>query len=305
MDALDEAGEDVATELVSHFRRFASLSSNLGICFSCRHYPDVTLNEGSIICMEDENKSDIETYVQQKLGIAFYDKLYAKEVQGHILNKAQGSVQCVSIVVAIAIRLYKRGRNKKFILKQLHDVPVALHSLYDNLLSSVEERAQALQLMQWIAFARRPLSTYELQHAMAVDAHSSYTILSECKDSLTFMGPDEIERRVSSLSAGLAEFKRHGSTRVAGFIHHSVYDYIIERGLLSLGSSPSQDVVVEAHMRLMASCVKYIALEEVMIHATAISDRFKAITNQKDEITDEPIGKDTEQIDENSYESGS
>lgn len=69
VDALDEAGESSAVDLVEQLQNLvqgASKSSGtLQVLFACRHYPLISL-DGPIIDVRDENSSDIEIYVRQK-----------------------------------------------------------------------------------------------------------------------------------------------------------------------------------------------------------------------------------------------
>ena len=64
VDALDECGEQAATNLV---RFFQGVADSLSICFSCRHYPLVALEYGLEVWVENENAQDIQTFVNQKL----------------------------------------------------------------------------------------------------------------------------------------------------------------------------------------------------------------------------------------------
>jgi Cdc6-like AAA superfamily ATPase len=67
VDALDEAGEDAAKDIVSYLHEVNELLLNsehaARICFSCRHFPIIRTSDGVQICADDENHEDISTYV--------------------------------------------------------------------------------------------------------------------------------------------------------------------------------------------------------------------------------------------------
>ena len=90
IDALDECGEDVAIDLVDFFRCFAAPVS---ICFSCRHYPFVALEGVDEICVEDENKADIEIYVQDKIEAHVNRTDVAKTLRNEVVSRSQGNFQ--------------------------------------------------------------------------------------------------------------------------------------------------------------------------------------------------------------------
>ena len=80
VDALDECGEDAAVNLVETFR---VLADSLSICFSCRYYPLIALEDGLEISVEKNNTQDIEKYLRhQPVG---------SHLQENITKKASGN----------------------------------------------------------------------------------------------------------------------------------------------------------------------------------------------------------------------
>lgn len=268
VDALDECGEKVAKGLVEFFEVLISdlpTGATLSICFSCRHYPIVTLNHGRTISVEENNGPDISSYVQLKLQL-FEPKSEAQELEKTIVSMTSGVFQWVVLVVPIVLSLYERGKNMKTIRKELKELPRELGSLYQNILRNIvkKDRSQSLLLMQWICFAQKPLSLVELRYAMVLGTDVLYSSVEQCKDSDDYAESDEtMERQVKSLSCGLAEVKEFDDKRIAQFIHQSVNDYLLQSGLQELGSPSSSSVTGHAHLRLSRACIKYIAMEEV------------------------------------------
>jgi hypothetical protein len=83
----------------------------------------------------------------------------------------------------------------------------------------MKDRPDALKLMQWICFSTRPLTTVELQWSMAVDPDCEHKSLDECLQSDDFITDKDIDRRIKTLSWGLAEVVPSTNARVVQFIH--------------------------------------------------------------------------------------
>jgi ankyrin repeat protein len=271
VDALDECGEEAAIELVRYFQRVVTASrqagGSLSICFSCRHYPIISLDGAFEICVEDENKIDIESYIQNELQ-SIRDQTKISILQEQITARASGSFQWVTLVVPRICQLHRKGKSLRVIQSHIEKIPAELNNLYRQLLESIEEESvsQSLHIMQWICFATRPLTLDELRHAIAVDADTPYKSLKECRGSPEYADTlEEMEFRLKDLCRGLAETKEHKNGRVVQFIHQSVNDFLIQEGLKMLEhSSESADQVIgRAHLRLSMSCIRYIDMEEI------------------------------------------
>jgi ankyrin repeat protein len=268
VDALDECGEAVARELVEYFQRLTS-KATLNVCFSCRHYPIVALEHGLTVCVEDGNHDDIVTYVRGKFESGFSEESEARELETTIVNKAKGVFQWVVLVVPSVLDLHWDGKSIKAIRHEIQKIPAALDSLYQDILERIKDRTQSLQLMQWICFAKRPLLLEELRFAMAIDADTPYSSLRECQESEAYADTNnKMERRVKSLSGGLAEVKEQKNQKIAQFIHQSVNDYLIQSGLQKLDGSSENSVIGRAQFRLSRSCIKYITMREVLSYSS-------------------------------------
>ncbi len=271
VDALDECGEDVARDLVAYFQRLTSKSldfkANFSICFSCRQYPVLTPEHGLTIGVEDSDSTDIETYVQGELERETLDKSKVQELTQKIIEKASGIFQWVVLVIPTVLKLHREGYIMKAVQKRLQKIAKELHTLYQDILEGIddEDQAQSLQLMQWICFTNRPLLLEELRFAMVVDDNTPHKSLTECQKSEAYAETTkDMEKRVKSLSGGLAEVKEHQSQRVAQSIHQSVNDYLVQSGLQRLDSPSTNSVIGRAHFRLSRSCIRYLTMEEVL-----------------------------------------
>lgn len=270
IDALDECGEENALELVGYFDAITlksnAVAGSVSLCFSCRHYPLVSLDDGLEICVEDEVNQDIEIYIQDDMWSQIRDKSRADEARDEILSKSRGNFQWVVLVVPRVLQMYKRGRYRE-IKKIIQAIPSDLGELYRSLLAEVtdDDLPRTIKLMQWICFAQRPLSLKELRIATVIDMDTPYRSVRECQEDEQYADTDEeMARRVVDLSKGLAEVRERNGKQVAQFNHQSVNDYVLDGGLQVLNKLSSESGAGLAHFQLSRSCIRYIAMEEIM-----------------------------------------
>ena len=272
VDALDECGEAATSDLVGFFthliNRVTSTNVSLSICFSCRHYFNVALENGLEVCVEDENHDDIETYIQNTIENAVQDKKTAEVIREEIVQRSLGNFQWTVLVLPGVVNLYRNGSSLKTIKRRVQTIPSELRELYQELLEAIpdEELPYSLRLMQWICFAVRPLSLEELRFATIIDANTSYRTISDCQNAeeCDYAETDEqMKRRIRYLSRGLAEAKQHKNMWIAQFIHQSVKDYFVQSGLQILNKHSSESAVGCAHFQLSRSCIKYMAMKEI------------------------------------------
>ncbi|KAL6401197.1 hypothetical protein AUP68_16923 [Ilyonectria robusta] len=270
VDALDECGEEDAVDLAENFNSLlqslpSTTAGQLHICFSCRDYLNLELNSGGrVICVGQENGPDISTYVQAKLsGLRVR---MGSTLPDLITGRADGVFMWARLVVERVLKLEREGEGPRRIEDAVYAIPTDLHKLYDELVRSVDKNSASIKLIQWICFAKRPLSLDELRWAMIVDADCSYKSLRQCENAEDYAWDcDMMERRLKMLSRGLAETVPSSNTRVVQFIHQSVQDFFVKEGLLILyGSLKSAETEVGiAHYQLSRICIRYLAMEEI------------------------------------------
>ncbi|KAI8674488.1 hypothetical protein NCS57_00346700 [Fusarium keratoplasticum] len=276
VDALDECGKENAVKLVEDFESMLQRppSSDLKrfrICFTCRHYPILNLDGVFEVCVEKENQKDISTFVQDKLS-SFRGRTLST-IPDLIIKRADGVFLWAWLIVKQVLDLEREGVGIKSIEAKIRSVPQELDALYCELIRNMG--SESLKLVQWICFATRPLSLNELRWAMLIDADCPHRSLYECQSAGDHPSDDDVmKRRVQTLSCGLAEvtssvrqglFRREGyigSGRVQ-FIHQSVKDFFVEKGLSALDESTKTDFVGIAHHRLSRTCIRYLAMEEI------------------------------------------
>ncbi|TKA76769.1 hypothetical protein B0A49_08379 [Cryomyces minteri] len=274
VDALDEAGEMVARDLLAYFDGLTTKSGdrdrNMKICLSSRHYPLNALVLGRPVYVQRQNDEDIATYAEEKLKSQITDAEELRVLKEEVKNRASGSFLWAVLVIPVILRLHKY-LELGTIRRKIGELPPDLDSLYTDILNEIqddEERSRALRLIEWICFARRPLDMGELRYAVAVGSDASPASLQEWRMSDEYVETDsKMEQATVHLSCGLVEILQQNERRVAQFIHQSVKDYLIQGGGLQRlrGSSMIISVGSVEH-RLSRTCIRYLAMEEVMNH---------------------------------------
>jgi len=260
IDALDECNEDQVREMIAFWEQLGELQAhNQGIfrvCFSSRHYPHITIRRGIELVLEgqEEHQHDIACYLQNELRIG--DGPVVKQIKADILKRASGVFLWVALVVTILNKEYDRGRIHA-LLKRLNEIPNGLNELFrDILLKDGESIEELIICIQWILFARRPLSREELYFAVLTGAEP---------DQMDDWHPEEytahdMERYILSASKGLAEFTK-SDRPTAQFIHESVRDYLLSgNGLEWLRSDLVRNFPGLSHERLKMFCYHNIQM---------------------------------------------
>ncbi|PON24619.1 hypothetical protein TGAM01_v206549 [Trichoderma gamsii] len=267
IDALDESGEDNAKDLVKKFKLLfkrandpSAGTNHLHICFSCRHYPILDSPGLAEVCLEEENRADICTYVQSELSSS--EEQISSTIEDSIIERASGVFLWAQLVVKRIQKLTIEGAGPNHIKAAVDSLPKDLESLFKELIRGMTPAS--VRLIQWIHFATRPLSIEELRWAMAIDA--GCISLQACQNAMDYVPDDKhMRQRIMSLSQGLAEITSGTGTHIVQFIHQSVKDFFLDKGFLALhGNFTSIEMAIGmSHLYLFNTCIRYLAMEEV------------------------------------------
>ncbi|CAD6566760.1 MAG: hypothetical protein ASARMPREDX12_008821 [Alectoria sarmentosa] len=101
-------------------------------------------------------------------------------------------------------------------------LPIKLESIYDTILQRIQRqeshnRHLAISLLCWVLFAKRPLTSSELRHALAIDEGQTQLASQLVLDPSWF----------AKISGGLVQVDPN--TSVVRFLHVSVRDYLTSR----------------------------------------------------------------------------
>ncbi|KAF3004376.1 hypothetical protein E8E13_009940 [Curvularia kusanoi] len=272
VDALDECDEEQVRNMIQFFEQIGDLVVSKGIrfrvCFSSRHYPNITIRKGLTLVLEgsEGHSEDIANYIETELKIG--KSKSAQQIRMDVQEKASGIFMWVVLVVGILNTEFDRG--KVHVLRQkLRVIPSDLHELFRDILTrDANDREELVLCIQWILFAKQPLSPEQLYHA--VYAGTDPKAISEWNS-------DDMTREVASLfvlgsSKGFAEVTKSKQPKVQ-FIHESVRDFLLkDNGLSRIWPELEHNFQGQSHDRLKQCCINYISNFTIVEHPTDLND---------------------------------
>ncbi|GIJ98169.1 hypothetical protein Aspvir_000284 [Aspergillus viridinutans] len=279
VDALDECAVEDILALERFFRRLQAETPALGysvrLCVTCRHYPLVKWTGGVEICVDTRNLADIRIYVGRALE-EFEDEADRHSLEEEIVDRSNGVFLWVRLVLPVILSQHRAGFSVEQMRSHLQTTPTDLNRVFQGIIHQLVEgrpendSPQTLELFQWLCFASRPLSLTELRHAMNIRKKVSCPgkHLGSIKDN------KQMEKRLKSLSGGLAEAKTYNDTPFAQLIHQTVKDYLTLEGFQILDRRLWSVIIVigRAHIQLATACIKYMSTDEVVEREGHVSD---------------------------------
>ncbi|KAK9437214.1 Het-eN [Metarhizium brunneum] len=266
VDALDECGEEDAKMLAQRFKRLLdrlqSTARPFRICFTCRPYPIVALDSVFEICVEKGNGTDISNFVRHQL--AEIEPTILPRILNLITERANGVFLWASLIVKQIVSLNLKATKSEEMEDAILQVPQELDDLYRQLIE--EMGSDSVMLIQCICVAMRPLSIADWRWAMVIKTDCPYSSLQECQNSPDYKPDDKsIKKEIQILSHGLIEVT---SNKTIQFIHQTVKDFFVEKGLWLLkplgsvpdGISESDFAVGMAHHELSRICVRFLKM---------------------------------------------
>jgi hypothetical protein len=180
IDALDECSEVEIRRMISFFERMGELAisseTRFHICFSSRHYPEITITNGLTLTLEghEGHSQDITDYVDSKLKIG--QGKIAEDIRSELRAKASVVFMWVVLVVDILNTEHERGQMHR-LRKRLRDLPPGLPELFRDILTRDSlDRDQLLLCVQWVLFASNPLTPEQLYFAISLFHRNRGTI---------------------------------------------------------------------------------------------------------------------------------
>ena len=261
IDALDECDERQIRDMISFFERVGELTASVKIsfqvCFSSRHYPHITIESGITLTLEGQegHTQDITSYLESELKIG-HSKV-AKEVRGQIQEKASGVFLWVVLVVEILNKEHDSGRIPA-LRRRLREIPGDLHELFNDILTrDSRNRDELILCVQWVLFARQPLTPEQLYFAITSGSEPQDLSIWDREE----ISIADIRRFVLNASKGLAETTSSKRPKVE-FIHESVKDFLVkENGLGRIWSDLGSNFEGQSHERLKECCVNYLNID--------------------------------------------
>lgn len=287
VDALDECDEDEIRDMLQLFEDIGEMATLEGlpfsVCFTSRHYPSITIahvEEFSIDYLIG-HQNDISEYVHRRLKLLHVGALLKEDLITDIQKRSSGVFLWVILVVGILNKTCDQG-NTHLLRNRLRDIPTNLQDLYNNIIQREEPDENFLPIIQWMLFARRPLTAAELYFAVM-------TSTDNLTETTIEWDADVVNERVlrnfiTASSKGFLEVvagpgtvfsARSPNGLAVQFIHESVREFFLTYGLQQLDESVGAYVlsVAEAsHQQLARWCLSYMRL--------SLSQHFSSTTNR-------------------------
>jgi ankyrin repeat protein len=263
IDALDECEEQQVREMIQFFERIGQLIASTGIrfrtCFSSRHYPYITIQKGLGLVLEGQegHVQDIHYYLESELKIG--QSIIAQQIRNELREKASGVFMWVVLVVSILNKEHDRGRMYA-LRRRLQEIPSDLDRLFRDILTrDLHNRDELVLCIQWVLFAKQPLSPVQLYFAVLSGVEPE-AMLTWDPSEIT---EDVIKRFILDSSKGLTEITTSGfQKQKVQFIHESVRDFLVkENGLSIIWPELGSNLKGQSHERLKQCCVTHISMD--------------------------------------------
>ncbi|KAL5336356.1 hypothetical protein BJX70DRAFT_282640 [Aspergillus crustosus] len=292
VDGLDECDGDGMRELALFFREITTIASaadtNLSICLSSREYPKISVEQCPEIRIDQLNADDIRHYVHHRLKMAgVIDHTGWPQLESSIVHRSAGVFLWVVIVVDVLLKDWDDGKSFRYLFRHLEETPPALEQLYEQILSTVEEKNIhiTLRFFSWVVFANKPLRLVEWHHVLAWIRDKPPESLREWRESDAYTESAwQLEQQIRSISRGLVEVKtrnnqlpiddegsifgeagslnsEEGETRTVRVIHSSLAEFFLSgRGLELLKPFTYPGF---GDISILTTCLEYIRMCEL------------------------------------------
>lgn len=279
IDDLNTCGEDQCRQILEFFIDLAQIAVSLQlrfkVCLSSRHYPHVTLMKGIELVLEgqDGHERDLAIYLTSALKIGH--SKFAEQTKSEMLQRTSG-IFLWTVITARILEDYDSGRLHA-LSKRLDEIPEGLEGLFKHVLTRDTKDPEALLLcLQWLLYARRPLTREELYFAILVGLTPE--TVSEWDPE--HISEEDMDRLILHHSNGLAE-TANSKIKSVHFIHESVRDYLLEGDGLRDISPGYPNSPGLSHERLKRCCLSYMNIDVSLLQTPTDKD----ITHLRQEVS--------------------
>jgi hypothetical protein len=281
VDALDECDEDEIRNMLELFEDLGEMATSeelpFSVCFTSRHYPKITIAHAEEVVIDKlrGHQDDISEYVQRRLKLPHVEVALKEELVSEIREKSFGVFLWVVLVVGILNKTGDRG-NVHLLRNRLREMPPNLRELFDDILGRDQPNPNFLPIMQWMLYSKQPLTAAELYFAVMTSTDSltettirwDETVVNErvlydfiTTSSKGFLEVVFVPARGRQQYHGMPSLKRR--LMPVQFIHESVREFFLTRGLVRLDTSLEtlhQSVARASHQQLARWCLSYMQL---------------------------------------------
>ncbi|KAK6525239.1 hypothetical protein TWF694_005385 [Orbilia ellipsospora] len=252
VDALDECTSGVRRELLTKIQEFQQKSKT---CFMATSRPisDVTEYFAKAPQIKIKaNREDVEKYVESHLALLPTCVRNSSELQEKIRAQIANTVDGMFLLAKLNLNSLTEKITELEVEDALGDMekhPADLNVAYNEALSRIDSqpeghRGWAYRTLSWLLYARRPLKSIELQHALAIRTGDKSTASKNL--------PNVAE--VISLCAGLVTFNQE--SKIVQLVHYTIQQYLTK----SLKTPPEWISLAEGY--ITTTCLTYLSFNE-------------------------------------------
>ncbi|KAF3291522.1 hypothetical protein TWF970_000736 [Orbilia oligospora] len=263
VDALDEcqASDNCRAKLLTKlFQLYAKCGTN--IFATSRFIPEITDRFRDSMRLEIlAHDDDVRSYLDGQISQS--EKAILLKHREDITTRITEGVRGMFLLAQLHFESIRHKNSLKKIKNALNTLPTgdtAYDGAYENAMKRIddhdsESRSQAHQVLSWIACAKRPLTTSELQHALAVEVgepNFDEDNLSEIKD-------------IISLCAGLVTVDEESN--IIRLIHYTTQEYF---------QRTWEKWFPNAHTNITERCVTYLLYDCFKAGVSPTDEDFEA-----------------------------
>jgi ankyrin repeat protein len=260
VDALDEGNEDEIRRMISFFELLGNdvvhYDIKMRVFFASRYYPNITMTKKVELKLEDEieHASDIKSYIESELKTGNdTENPKVLKIREEISRRASGVFIWVVMVIQILNKAYDHGQIYG-LEDELKKIPQDLGLLFKEILTRDNNNMQATRVcIQWVLFAKRPLTREELYFAIYSGTYPER--VGKLSAEITIENMDAF---ILSSSKGLVQLPEW-RTGTVQFIHETIRDFFLkENGIQYIQEMSAQSLLGSGHDSLKQYCVNYI-----------------------------------------------
>ncbi|KAG9673030.1 hypothetical protein KCU99_g7589, partial [Aureobasidium melanogenum] len=247
LDSLDNVGDSDAREVIADLRfitrTLEGVATGLSICFTCRSYPSITVDNGLEIRLEQNNRNGIKHYVRSEVRPHIRDRQASDEfletISTTVANNSMGNFLCAVRMTGHAIDLLARfGPDPDNIIREVNKTLEIRMSIYRRILDqNIRNRPYGLRiaetLIQLIQFSQRQISVEELRCLLVLDKSFMRVVRHSASNESEVLLNDEVAM-TGLLKSHLADLVKivditdqSGTTKsVLKFVNDSVAEWI-------------------------------------------------------------------------------
>ncbi|CAG8373201.1 unnamed protein product [Penicillium salamii] len=247
VDALDECDlpDNQRVKFLSDLRALQH-DFNLRVFATSRDDQGIpALFEGCVSLRIQASSEDVRKFVAGRIGPLAACVQKRSDLQEEIITEISKSIDGMFLLARLHIDSLQGKRSLKMIRKALQTLPTGLDAAYGEAMSRIEnqrpsEVETAKDVLCWISCATRPLTTLELQHALAIE------------DDESFLDGDNISdiEDLVSVCAGLVAFDEQSG--VVRLVHYTMQDFF---------DRTKDSLIPDAHHRLATRCISYLSFD--------------------------------------------